>query len=43
MSWPSVRTDNVVGITGTSRASAATNTFSEISEADGGQSTSTRS
>src|ERR1700722_17225880 len=37
VSWSSVRTDSVVGISGTSRTSAACMTFSETSEMLGGQ------
>ena len=42
-SWASVRCDSVVGISGTSRQSAAANTFSEARDTWGGQSRKTRS
>jgi hypothetical protein len=41
VSWSSVRTDSVVGISGTSSTSAACMTFSETSEMLGGQSRNT--
>jgi hypothetical protein len=41
VSWSSVRTDSVVGISGTSRVPAACMTFSETSEMLGGQSRKT--
>jgi hypothetical protein len=42
-SWSRVRTDSVVGISGTTMTSAACSTFSETSETDGGQSRNTAS
>ena len=38
VSWSRVRTDRVVGMSGTSRVPAAWTTFSETSEMPGGQS-----
>jgi len=40
-SWSKVRDDSVAGTSGTSRASAASNTLSETSEMLGGQSRNT--
>ena len=40
-SWSNVRSDSVVGMSGTSRASAARKTFSLTSEMLGGQSRKT--
>jgi hypothetical protein len=41
VSWSSVRSDSVVGISGTSRTSAACMTFSDTREMLGGQSRNT--
>jgi hypothetical protein len=43
VSWSRVRTDNVVGMIGTSRTSAACMTFSDTREMLGGQSRNTLS